>query len=78
MLRKLYQTFGHLFCHSATLGGCLQTTKIVSGTEQTAQSKEKESFKASVGVAFSTVSRNSHASNGAGKLMFFAARWHWW
>ncbi|KAH6640375.1 hypothetical protein F5144DRAFT_589863 [Chaetomium tenue] len=54
MLRKLYQTFGHLFCYTATLGGCLQTTKIVTGTEQTQQSKEKESFKASVGVAFST------------------------
>ncbi len=56
MLRNLYQTFGHLFCYTATLGGCLQTTKIVTGTEQTQQSKEKESFKASVGVAFSTVS----------------------
>ncbi|EAQ85299.1 hypothetical protein CHGG_09313 [Chaetomium globosum CBS 148.51] len=54
MLRNLYQTFGHLFCYTATLGGCLQTTKIVTGNEQTQQSKEKESFKASVGVAVST------------------------
>lgn len=54
-LRKLYATFGHLFCQSVTLGGCLQTTKVVEGTENTTQSKEKEDFKADVGVAVSTV-----------------------
>ncbi|RWA14487.1 hypothetical protein EKO27_g554 [Xylaria grammica] len=53
-LRKLYSTFGHLFCHAVTLGGCLQTTKIVSGSQQSKESEEKEAFKASVGVAFST------------------------
>lgn len=55
-LRKLYTTFGHLFCHAVTLGGCLQTTKIVTGTQQSAETEEKEAFKASVGVAVSTVS----------------------
>ncbi|KAH7205652.1 hypothetical protein BKA60DRAFT_599907 [Fusarium oxysporum] len=32
-LRELYSTFGHLFCHSVTLGGCLQTTKVVESDE---------------------------------------------
>jgi hypothetical protein len=54
-LRKLYATFGHLFCHAATLGGCLQTTKIVSGTQNTSDTEQKEAFKASLGVAVSTV-----------------------
>lgn len=54
-LRKLYSTFGHLFCHAVTLGGCLQTTKIVTGDQNTTETEEKEAFKASVGVAFSTV-----------------------
>jgi hypothetical protein len=36
------------------LGGSLQTTKVVTGTENSSLSKEKESFKASVGVAVST------------------------
>ncbi|KAF2108744.1 hypothetical protein BDV96DRAFT_504130 [Lophiotrema nucula] len=53
-LRNLYSTFGHLFCHQVTLGGCLQTTKTVSGTENTSTSQQKESFKASVGVAVSS------------------------
>ncbi|KAH7154579.1 hypothetical protein DER46DRAFT_578414 [Fusarium sp. MPI-SDFR-AT-0072] len=53
-LRELYSTFGHLFCHSVTLGGCLQTTKIVKSNEDVKQSKEKELFKAQVGVAVST------------------------
>ncbi|KAJ4038318.1 hypothetical protein NW756_008547 [Fusarium oxysporum] len=53
-LRELYSTFGHLFCHSVTLGGCLQTTKIVESDEDVKQSKEKQSFKAEVGVAVST------------------------
>ncbi|ENH73430.1 hypothetical protein FOC1_g10008917 [Fusarium oxysporum f. sp. cubense race 1] len=54
-LRELYSTFGHLFCHSVTLGGCLQTTKVVESDEDVRQSKEKQSFKAQVGVAVSTV-----------------------
>ncbi|OIW28572.1 hypothetical protein CONLIGDRAFT_617447 [Coniochaeta ligniaria NRRL 30616] len=53
-LRKLYSTFGHLFCHAVTLGGCLQTTKVVTGDQQSTETEEKEAFKASVGVAFST------------------------
>ncbi|EXL66322.1 hypothetical protein FOPG_17499 [Fusarium oxysporum f. sp. conglutinans race 2 54008] len=53
-LRELYSTFGHLFCHSVTLGGCLQTTKVVESDEDVKQSKEKQSFKAQVGVAVST------------------------
>ncbi|KAF5588626.1 hypothetical protein FPANT_6544 [Fusarium pseudoanthophilum] len=53
-LRELYSTFGHLFCHSVTLGGCLQTTQIVTSDQVVKQSKEKESFKAQVGVAIST------------------------
>ncbi|KLP01968.1 uncharacterized protein Y057_7813 [Fusarium fujikuroi] len=53
-LRELYSTFGHLFCHSVTLGGCLQTTKVVESDEDVQQSKDKESFKAQVGVAVST------------------------
>ncbi|TGJ82963.1 hypothetical protein E0Z10_g5810 [Xylaria hypoxylon] len=52
-LRKLYSTFGHFFCQSVTLGGCLQTTKMVSGTEQVKDTEEKEKFKASLGVAVS-------------------------
>ncbi|RYC82509.1 hypothetical protein BFJ63_vAg14600 [Fusarium oxysporum f. sp. narcissi] len=54
-LRELYSTFGHLFCHSVTLGGCLQTTKVVESDEDVKQSKEKQSFKAQVGVAVSTL-----------------------
>lgn len=53
-LRKLHQTFGHLFCGEATLGGCLQTTKVVTGTERGTQTMQKEGFKAQVGVAVST------------------------
>ncbi|KAL5586769.1 hypothetical protein FOBRF1_016639 [Fusarium oxysporum] len=53
-LRELYSTFEHLFCHSVTLGGCLQTTKVVESDEDVKQSKEKQSFKAQVGVAVST------------------------
>ncbi|KAJ4243310.1 hypothetical protein NW762_014835 [Fusarium torreyae] len=53
-LRELYDTFGHLFCHSVMLGGCLQTTKVVESNEAIQQSKDKESFKAQVGVAVST------------------------
>ncbi|SCO90231.1 uncharacterized protein FRV6_14359 [Fusarium oxysporum] len=53
-LRELYSTFGHLFCHSVTLGGCLQTTKVVESDEDVKQRKEKQSFKAQVGVAVST------------------------
>ncbi|RKK36498.1 hypothetical protein BFJ66_g12930 [Fusarium oxysporum f. sp. cepae] len=53
-LRELYSTFGHLFCHSVTLGGCLQTTKVVESDEDVKQSKEKQSFKAQVGVDVST------------------------
>ncbi|KAK4184696.1 hypothetical protein QBC35DRAFT_466223 [Podospora australis] len=53
-LRRLYSTFGHLFCHSATLGGCLQTTKMVSGSQNSRDTAEKEGFKASLGVAVST------------------------
>ncbi|KAJ4215295.1 hypothetical protein NW760_014429 [Fusarium oxysporum] len=53
-LRELYSTFGHLFCHSVTLGGCLQTTQVVESDEDVKQSKEKQSFKAQVGVAVST------------------------
>ncbi|WJG37039.1 uncharacterized protein FOBCDRAFT_253744 [Fusarium oxysporum Fo47] len=53
-LRELYSTFGHLFCHSVTFGGCLQTTKVVENDEDVKQSKEKQSFKAQVGVAVFT------------------------
>ncbi|KAM5372385.1 hypothetical protein ACJA88_009134 [Fusarium oxysporum] len=53
-LRELYSTFGHLFCHSVTFGGCLQTTKVVESDEDVKQSKEKQSFKAQVGVAVFT------------------------
>ncbi|KAF5602069.1 uncharacterized protein FSUBG_7904 [Fusarium subglutinans] len=53
-LRELYSTFGHLFCHSVTLGGCLQTTKVVESDEAVQQSKDKQSFKAQLGVAVST------------------------
>lgn len=60
-LRKLYSTFGHLFCSAVTLGGSLQTTKIISGTQQSKETEEKEGFKASMGVAFSTVRRISSA-----------------
>ncbi|KAF5989015.1 hypothetical protein FBULB1_1170 [Fusarium bulbicola] len=53
-LRELYSTFGHLFCHPVTLGGCLQTTKVVESNEAVQQSKDKQSFKAQLGVAVST------------------------
>jgi len=46
---------GHLFCQQVALGGCLQTTKVVTGTEQSTQTVEKEKFKASVGVAVQSV-----------------------
>ncbi|KAH7470150.1 hypothetical protein FOMA001_g14856 [Fusarium oxysporum f. sp. matthiolae] len=47
-LRELYSSFGHLFCHSVTLGGCLQTTKVFESDEDVKQSKEKQSFKAQI------------------------------
>ncbi|KAJ5653740.1 hypothetical protein N7490_000743 [Penicillium lividum] len=53
-LRKIQSTFGQLFCSWATVGGCLQTSKMVTGTENSLQTSEKEKFKAQVGIAVST------------------------
>ncbi|RBA22467.1 hypothetical protein FPRO05_00814 [Fusarium proliferatum] len=75
-LRELYSTFGHLFCHSVTLGGCLQTTKVVESDEDVQQSKDKESFKAQLGVAVSTQkceSEREHAFEATGGNSILAA-----
>ncbi|KAG4293310.1 hypothetical protein FPRO06_12798 [Fusarium proliferatum] len=75
-LRELYSTFGHLFCHSVTLGGCLQTTKVAESDEDVQQSKDKESFKAQLGVAVSTQkceSEREHAFEATGGNSILAA-----
>ncbi|KAG8691309.1 hypothetical protein FRC11_005056 [Ceratobasidium sp. 423] len=53
-LRRLHRDFGHLFCQSVVVGGCLQTTKTVTMTETSEETSSKEQFKVSVGVAVQT------------------------
>ncbi|KAI5790047.1 hypothetical protein FPQ18DRAFT_306753 [Pyronema domesticum] len=53
-LRKLHETYGHLFCHQVELGGCLETSKVVQADATTSESSEKHQFKAEVGVAVSS------------------------
>ncbi|KAF2811812.1 uncharacterized protein BDZ99DRAFT_414359 [Mytilinidion resinicola] len=53
-LRKLHADFGHLFCQNLTLGGRLQSTKIIKTDTLTTEQEQKEQFKVSVGVSVST------------------------
>jgi hypothetical protein len=49
-LRKLTSLFGNLFCQQILLGGCLQTSKVLTGREVASESMERSKFKASVGL----------------------------
>ena len=53
-LRKLYRDFGQVFCKQVTLGGRLQSTKVITDTTTKTEQEHKEQFKVSVGVQVST------------------------
>ncbi len=53
-LRVLHSNFGHFFCHEAVIGGSLQTSRITSGHSTVTESRQKEDFKAQVGLAASS------------------------
>ena len=53
-LRKLYQDFGQLFCKQVTVGGRLQSTKIMKQSSAESEQDQKEQFKVSVGLQVST------------------------
>jgi hypothetical protein len=53
-LRKLQSDFGYLFCRRVTVGGRLQTMKIMDETGSTSEQAQKQSFKESVGVSVSS------------------------
>lgn len=53
-LRQLQSDFGYLFCRRVTMGGRLQTKKIMEETTKTSEQEQKQSMKVSVGVAVTT------------------------
>ncbi|KAF2994067.1 hypothetical protein E8E13_002474 [Curvularia kusanoi] len=53
-LRVLHERFGHFFCHEAVVGGSLQTSRLTSGKSKASESRQKEDFKAQVGLAASS------------------------
>ncbi|KAJ4200959.1 hypothetical protein NW767_007094 [Fusarium falciforme] len=53
-LRQLQSDFGYLFCRRVTMGGRLQTKKIMEETTRTSEQEQKQSMKVSVGVAVTT------------------------
>ncbi len=53
-LRRLYADFGQLWCQRVTLGGRLQSTKIMTDTTKTTEQQQKEAFKWSVGAQVTT------------------------
>jgi hypothetical protein len=53
-LRQLQDDFGQLWCQRVTVGGRLQSTKIMADQTGSKEQEEKESFKMSVGVQVST------------------------
>jgi hypothetical protein len=53
-LRKLYRDFGQLWCQRVTIGGRLQSTKIMKSSETKSEQEQKDAFKMSVGMQFST------------------------
>ncbi|KAJ7616091.1 hypothetical protein FB45DRAFT_757556 [Roridomyces roridus] len=70
-LRKLHANFGHLFCQQVLIGGALQSTKIMSSSSTSVESNQKESFRASVGVAVQSpvgvgASAKASTENGTG------------
>ncbi|QRV88307.1 hypothetical protein RhiJN_16325 [Ceratobasidium sp. AG-Ba] len=60
-LRQLHKDFGHLFCRKVVIGGCLQTTKIMTMSTKSSEKSERSQFKASVGVAVQTPYVNASA-----------------
>ncbi|KAM0424832.1 hypothetical protein ACHAPT_009888 [Fusarium lateritium] len=58
-LRQLQSDFGYLFCRRVTMGGRLQTKKIMEETTKTSEQQQKQSMKVSVGVAVTTPWVNS-------------------
>ncbi|KAM0543698.1 hypothetical protein ACHAPJ_012147 [Fusarium lateritium] len=50
-LRKLHKTFGQIFCSEITIGGCLQTSKVLAAKEIAEETVQRSKFKGSVGVA---------------------------
>ncbi|CAE6443603.1 unnamed protein product [Rhizoctonia solani] len=61
-LRRLHKDFGHLFCQSVVVGGCLQTTKIVTMTEETEETSQKDQFKVSPWVSGSVKASHEQGS----------------
>ncbi|KAH8662563.1 hypothetical protein BX600DRAFT_542276 [Xylariales sp. PMI_506] len=53
-LRKLHSDFGYLFCSRVTVGGRLQTMKMLNEDHSTTEQAQKQSFKTSVGLAVNT------------------------
>ncbi|KAG8530617.1 uncharacterized protein KY384_004655 [Bacidia gigantensis] len=53
-LRQLYQDFGQVFCQHVTVGGRLQSTRIMKSSTVTSEYEQKQQFKVSVGVQVST------------------------
>ena len=49
-LRKITARFGNLFCQKILLGGCLQTSKVLTGHEIASESIQRSKFKANVGL----------------------------
>lgn len=58
----------HLFCHQATLGGCLQTSQVVCATVEDQEKEATEKLRAEVGIAslsLRRLRRCSHESQGS-------------
>ncbi|KAF4442961.1 putative oxidoreductase ordL [Fusarium austroafricanum] len=53
-LRQLQSDFGYLFCRKITVGGRLQTKKIMEEVTTKSEQEQKQSMKWSVGVAVTT------------------------
>ena len=52
-LRKLHALYGHVFSNEILIGGCLQTSKVIEGKEQSEESFERSKMKVDVGVSVS-------------------------
>ncbi|KAG9495541.1 hypothetical protein J7337_013790 [Fusarium musae] len=50
-LRKLHKQFGQIFCAEIVVGGCLQTSKILTAKEKEEENVQRNRFKGSVGIA---------------------------
>ncbi|KAF2839889.1 hypothetical protein M501DRAFT_1015973 [Patellaria atrata CBS 101060] len=53
-MRKLQREFGQLFCQRVTVGGRLQSTRIMDAKSTMSEQEQKEQYKVSVGLQVST------------------------